>query len=353
MADDQLGIETELGTAFAGLTEEYIIKLFQDWSIRVVKWLNLARRYVDRNKDVLLKLTSSAQHVLNKSTKDLDTTVLANLLKQKKIAGNLIENSAKVLEDGYRLLNEIGETVRGEPLLYSVTVTETGAAISSGYSSTGNVITVQVPLEKFLSFVSFSSYRMVLRSPTAIYKMIMSQITDKDNKENIKYEQWSEEKIQQYQWFANQARGVLTKWNNINEGNVLEAFLRFLSIGQSPVKYTEDAKYWYLLASSVKHTMSAPDPFWVGGDIANVQVKGLNASVTNLGSLITTLTDFLNIIMHNKISYEIIKPYIKSQMLPLLEKQSNDTMITTANELLKLFSSTVNRDIKVSNQGKF
>lgn len=350
MADDVLGIETDLGIAFTGLTEEAIIGLFKDWSIRTVNWLNLARKYVQRNEDVKEKLTVGAQRVLNKKTKDLDTTILANLLKQKKIANNLIDTSEKVLKDGYILLNEIGETIRGEPLLYSVTVTETGAAISSGSANTGKVISVKVPIETFLSFVSYgSSYRMVLQSPTTIYKMIMSQI---EKGANIEYEQWSEQKIQQYQWFANQARGVLDKWKKINEGNVLESFLRFLAAGQEPVAFSKDPAYWNLLASSVKHTMSAPDPFWVGGDIVNIQVKGLNASVTNLGSLITTLTDFLNIIIHNKISYETIKPYIRKEMLPALEEQSDSTMINTARELLKMFNSTINRNIAVSEKGR-
>ena len=31
--------------------------------------------------------------------------------------------------------------------------------------------------------------------------------------------------------------------------------------------------------------MMAPDPFYVGGDLNDLQIKGLNASVTNINTL--------------------------------------------------------------------
>jgi hypothetical protein len=76
----------------------------------------------------------------------------------------------KILKNGYVLLNEIGETVRGEELFYSITVTRKGDAISSG----SQVYTFRVPLSEFLTILNFSSSRITLASPGTIYKSYMT-----------------------------------------------------------------------------------------------------------------------------------------------------------------------------------
>ena len=72
---------------------------------------------------------------------------------------------------------------------------------------------------------------------------------------------------------------------------MLEAFLRFLDDGNTP-KVSSDADYWHSVGSAMKRTMTAPDAFFLGGDINNLQIKGLNASVTNLNTLIQLIYIF-------------------------------------------------------------
>ena len=50
------------------------------------------------------------------------------MLKNRRIARDKLLNKT-ILQDGYILLNKIGEIVRGETIKYSITVTKTGAAI--------------------------------------------------------------------------------------------------------------------------------------------------------------------------------------------------------------------------------
>ena len=50
----------------------------------------------------------------------------------------------------------------------------------------------------------------------------------------------------------------------------------------------KDQVYSYIF-HSVKNTMAAPDAFFLGGDIDDEQIKGLNASVTNLTTLLINL----------------------------------------------------------------
>ena len=65
------------------------------------------------------------------------------MMKNRRAAKNLIEGST-VLTDGYVLLNEIGETIRNEEIIYNVTTSISGTAISKATS--GEVYTWKIPL---------------------------------------------------------------------------------------------------------------------------------------------------------------------------------------------------------------
>ena len=102
-------------------------------------------------------------------------------------------NNKVILTEGYTLLNKIGETIRGEEIFYSITVSKSGQALSTGSVGTGGVYTWQVPLSEFINLLNFTSQRIVLKDSSAIYKMLESQI--EANEKNLIYEKWSDEKL--------------------------------------------------------------------------------------------------------------------------------------------------------------
>lgn len=329
---DIAGVENDLTTIFTKETEEHKEQLVRSWSIECASWLSRARAYLDYQKKEYNNLIQIAQKA-NENYQNF-----CNLLKKKRQAKALITNTS-ILSDGYILLNKIGEKIRGEEILYSVTVTSTGSGIASG--SAGGVITVQVNLQTFLqNYVNFSHTRITLRDSSALYKMIEAQI--KDNKlEDDKYEKWTEEKIANFSLYDSQIRSAKNQhFENINAGNMLEGFLRFLDGGMS-VSIESESSYWSPLISSMKNTLAAPDPFWKGPDLANKQIKGLNASVTNLSSLIKTISDAFNILISNKIGEEAIRSAVVKRQIDSIDKMANQTIDQISKKLEELFTSKI------------
>ena len=69
------------------------------------------------------------------------------------------------------------------------------------------------------------------------------------------------------------------------------------------------------------NTMKSPDKFFVGGDIDNEQIKGLNASVTNLNSLILNIEKLWNILKVNPNTQNIISNYYKKSAKSSINKE--------------------------------
>lgn len=299
--------------------------------MEIYGWLNRARAYVNQEQSLLNKLSV-------KSLNSLDSVQM--MLKNRRVAKKMITNQ-QVLVDGYILLNKIGEIIRAEEIFYSITVSKTGEALSSG--KTGGVYTWKVPLSEFINLLNFTSQRIVMKDPSTIYKMIERQINQDNN--SIDYEKWTDEKLQSFSLFANQIRNnpKWPNWHNVNEGNLLEAFLRFLDDGHS-VEHTLENQYWHNLGSAMKRTMQSPDKFFVGGDLNDLQIKGLNASVTNLNTLIQNLEKVLQIMIKSQAGYEVIQKYVRknygSDKINLeLEKIQEEVV----NDLMKFFTSSIVR----------
>jgi hypothetical protein len=88
-------------------------------------------------------------------------------MKKMRISKKSINNK-EILWEGYKLLNEIGETLRGEEIMYSITFTKTGEVISDS----NEVYTWTVPMSEFFNLVRFSETRITLRDSSVIYKMM-------------------------------------------------------------------------------------------------------------------------------------------------------------------------------------
>lgn len=314
------------------MTEEVQNETIQQWTIRTYNWLNKARVYVKSSESLMSKMAgTAANNLLEKQFK--------NVLVKKRVAKDTLMNQS-LMTEGYVLLNQIGESLRGEEILYSVTITKTGKALSSGMSGTGGVYTWKVPLSEFLKMINFTSRRMTLKSSSSLYKMLQQKI----NKGEVvpgEYEEWTEQKLQSYSLFTGQIRSY-KQWSKVNEGNILEAFLRYTKDYGTPM-FSKSHDYWRGVYNSMFNTMKSPDKFFVGGDIDNEQIKGLNASVTNLNSLILNIEKLWNILKVNPNTQNIISNYYKKSAKSSINKEIEKSQDEVVNNLLKFFTSNITR----------
>lgn len=325
-------VEKEIVEAFSEMTEEVQNETIQQWTIRTYNWLNKARVYVKSSESLMSKMAgTAANNLLEKQFK--------NVLVRKRVAKDALMNQS-LMTEGYVLLNQIGESLRGEEILYSVTITKTGKALSSGMSGTGGVYTWKVPLSEFLKMINFTSRRMTLKSSSSLYKMLQQKI----NKGEVvpgEYEEWTEQKLQSYSLFTGQIRSY-KQWSKVNEGNILEAFLRYTKDYGTPM-FSKSNDYWRGVYNSMFNTMKSPDKFFVGGDIDNEQIKGLNASVTNLNSLILNIEKLWNILKVNPNTQNIISNYYKKSAKSSINKEIEKSQNEVVDNLLKFFTSNITR----------
>lgn len=325
-------VEKEIVEAFSEMTEEIQNETIQQWTIRTYNWLNKARVYVKSSESLMSKMAgTAANNLLEKQFK--------NVLVRKRVAKDALMNQS-LMTEGYVLLNQIGESLRGEEILYSVTITKTGKALSSGMSGTGGVYTWKVPLSEFLKMINFTSRRMTLKSSSSLYKMLQQKI----NKGEVvpgEYEEWTEQKLQSYSLFTGQIRSY-KQWSKVNEGNILEAFLRYTKDYGTPM-FSKSNDYWRGVYNSMFNTMKSPDKFFVGGDIDNEQIKGLNASVTNLNSLILNIEKLWNILKVNPNTQNIISNYYKKSAKSSINKEIEKSQDEVVDNLLKFFTSNITR----------
>lgn len=329
-------VEDEIVQNFAKMTDLEKQQMLAKWTTQVFNWINKARIYVESEQIFDEKISKNSKQSLDN---------FKEIFKRKRASKKSINNE-QILTEGYVLLNQIGEIIRGEEIFYSVTLSKTGAAISSGASGTGGVYTWKISLKEFLGMLNFSSTRITLKSSTTLYKMMEAQINDDDK--SIEYERWTEQKIEQYTLFYNQVRNNpnLKEWHNVNEGNMLEAFLRFLDDRDS-FSHSGSSNHWKSIGSAMKRTMMAPDPFFIGGDLRDIQIKGLNASVTNINTLIQNLERVLTILRKSQSGYDVIKKYYKKNASEQINEEGIKTQEEIIKELTEFFTSKIDRSFTI------
>lgn len=336
---DLASIEEECLQNFASMTEEEKILMLKSWTDQISAWIFRARKYIQQNKDLQKKLKINQQQTKRMSEASKSFTWISELFKNRRIAASQLTNNA-ILTDGYILLNTIGETLRGEEIVYSITVTSTGLEIAN--SAQGEVFTYRLKLNDFLNIVKFTPSRVTLQAPTAIHKAL---------KEAYNPEEWSQQKIDEFTAFSSQVRSghfieyFQKDYGKINNGNLLEAYLRHKKNGyaiqlQAP---NNNHDYWSAIFHSVQNTMAAPDAFFLGGDIDDEQIKGLNASVTNLTTLLVHLQDVLRILISTPIGAEQVRKKVKKSAFSNFENNINLTIEQVVSQLLNKFTSNVIR----------
>lgn len=181
------------------------------------------------------------------------------------------------IEKAYRLLNEIGEKVRGAEVTYSLVLNTPGGA--------GHVEWTGLKIDQFLSvtdIIGGDTGKIVLKKTDTVMNKLSNM-----NANNITYQKWTKQKENAYQHFQDviQKRGT---WKDLNEGQMLEAFSKY---------YRRKNKDDNMILDVMKDTLSAPEAFWQDGDdqIGTgskkrvIQYKSNDASVTTVNTLIAKL----------------------------------------------------------------
>ena len=181
------------------------------------------------------------------------------------------------IKKAYKLLNEIGEKVRGAEVTYSLVLNTPGG--------TGHVEWSGLNIDQFLSvtdIVGGNTGKIMLKKTDTVMNKLNNM-----NAENITYQKWTKQKENAYQHFQDviQKRGT---WRDLNEGQMLEAFSKY---------YRRKNKDDNMILDIMKDTLSAPEAFWqdgddqIGGGSSKrvIQYKSNDASVTTVNTLVAKL----------------------------------------------------------------
>ena len=174
------------------------------------------------------------------------------------------------VQQGYILLNQIGEFIRGKEIKYKLIIRTDNDSTIYEWSD--------VSLKDFLKLSTIAdSGRMRLRSENTVMEALSKKY---GKKESVR---WGEEKVQSYEKFREYITNYIDdsgkqRWAEVNQGNIMEAFVKYY-----------DNKQKGTMESYMYSTMSGNQAFWRGGDYDDYQVKSNEASITNISSIITQL----------------------------------------------------------------
>lgn len=204
------------------------------------------------------------------------------------------ENSIKrkqIVRDGYALVNEIAESIRGQSITYRIFA-----------ERQGNFYVTDIPLSTLLSDNWTTMSHIFTLSLKNFTKAMMSEMTLTDNIkelekfksyfEDLKAHEVDKEVFDKYPPSANMVTGFSS------DGNRYEAVLQKI---KNPNLTWMEARN---LAQRGLH-------FAKGGDIDEFQVKGEEADITNISTLINAVTNLTKILGQARVSESIIKNTFK------------------------------------------
>lgn len=227
----------------------------------VIKWLNQCIDLLTRAKVLEAEYSK---------LKTIQVTVNNAIMQNyQEIKTDL--KTDKLIKEMYIFLNEVGETLRGESLIYQVT-------LSTGKGQSKNMTTFELPLEKFLELTTATHTRLTLSRT----KTILNRIA-KDN--DVNQRKWTEEEIFNYQRFIYNAKRVQQgRWKKVNRGNLLEAYSRYEDLRNSGMSKGSTT-------IAMQETLRGTQGFWQGADYNGFQIKGNAASVANIYTCINQLNE--------------------------------------------------------------
>lgn len=215
----------------------------------------------------------------------------------------------KTLQDAYKLLNAIGELFHDE-VQYSITLSK----------ENGTKISFEMPIAQFLKNAVNITYTsgIYLRDSSALLKDLnqsrSSYIQKFDWSKNSNDNDKKYYDISLYNRFLYQKQVAIKGGVDINfntDGNELESYFHWVNEKYDLPNYDTLAKQQHLgeelfsaMVSNLKKAKQLGQnstPFWSGGDVNNLQIKGNNASVVATETLkkqllkFVTMTSFLNL----------------------------------------------------------
>ena len=253
-------------------------------SAEIDVWLAKASMYVESNKITLKKEAMTAMDSYKDFIRNGNSSFLASV-RMEMAAQQAINNS--IINEGYRILNEIGESIRGEKITYSITVTSTGHW-GSAEGPAGQVITWDMDYSTFSRFIHTGTKRLILKDSANIMSQLEDMWKQQENDQLglFSRKEWSQKEISQYESFhswAKRYRKDRGKRVFYNRGQTLEGYFRWLLERKENIKYTRDKAMIETAANNL--------PFYAGGDLGNVQIKGMNASIANIDTMISVLVE--------------------------------------------------------------
>lgn len=300
-----------------GETDKYLNDFLKTWKLKVSRWLATARKMINQSES--LKNAAYSGYFSQKSGKFHATvgyatffasnqpvsTVQAakggfsleeqvnslSLTRAKRIENYSVE---LLMKDGYRILVELGEFLRGDQVNYKVLIHNLG---SIGKAT--SVIEFTMGLEKFLDNITVSAQtgKMTMKSSISSY----------DEKE-----EWNEERIKAFRMFEEQVKGYFLfhgkehfhPFANINYGYLLEGFLNsdyqphFQRGHEWRMEFEPAVRVIYATVGGKK------SDFVQGGEggkyLQNTQVKANSGNLPDLKQMVTYMTRIFLILSRGK-----------------------------------------------------
>ena len=229
----------------------------------------------------------------------------------------------ELVKESYKILNQVGEVFNGQ-VSYSITLQS---------KTTNENITFIMDLKTFLdNVVNITSDRMLLKEKSAD-----SLSKELKSKEGVEIFDWRETKHESSKYYTemyntiywnlyNYALAILiTGGDGLNfstEGNKLESYFHYMYDrqdigGNAYFTIVEQAKHVHLgreLYNQLKEDMiksrnkgqnkgdGGAKPFWAGGDVGELQVKGKKAKVAYISTLKRQLIRFAKILSTIKLN---------------------------------------------------
>lgn len=323
------------------MTDQQQLQWLNLWASQSYAWMNKARQIIEQNERLQKVLQTESQ--TKRMTADQLMRAFQDQYKKTQVAKAQL-NTKNILIEGYTILNHIGEQIRNEEILYSVTITGDKKLISQS----AKVYTLKIPESEFIKLLNLNVGSLKLKSPKTIFNKYKGQLEGEED--GLEYEIWSQVKQEAFSLFNNQVRIDKWRWSQINEGNVLEGFLRFTGNGVNiaNVRWDKESNYWRSVYYTMQNTMKNPDAFYQGGDIGNEQIKGLYASITNIKTLINVFSDLLNIFRNFKGTRTTIEAHLKkSQVVQGIDSTIELSQQQVVEKLIQKFSSETDRNISI------
>lgn len=284
-------------------TAEYILSKLKDYVRKAKIYINKIDQYektlatTSIQGSWFLPEGKTSQKVIQAEQK-----VYAQLQKNRR---QMLVNNNKIRQviiDSYVLINHIAELFH-EEITYSITLPPTAEGETN--------ITFEMPLSVFVKeavTVGYATGIRLKKDASALRKQLLAS-TNKDisiyDWKDQKNEWYNEQNYQDFLYEIKVARQGKVDINFNKQGNQLESFFHWANANVQKRNMASLAKRAHLGQADFDSMVSELEkarvlglnsrPYWSGGDVANKQIKGADANVTNTQSLKQQLLRFVTI----------------------------------------------------------